>query len=96
MGESFFFFCPDPLTKRLASNGWGGTGRNFQPVRRRLVFAGRIRLFVQHQNLDGMLVVDVATEVQRTCLLPVRADAYPQNMDPMVYTFEMSGRLCLP
>ena len=42
-----------------------------------------------------MLVVDVATEVQRTCLLPVRADAYPQNMDPMVYTFEMSGRLCL-
>uniref|UniRef100_A0A453MBG2 F-box associated domain-containing protein n=2 Tax=Aegilops tauschii subsp. strangulata TaxID=200361 RepID=A0A453MBG2_AEGTS len=43
----------------------------------------------------GMLVVDVATEVHRTCLLPVRADAYPQNMDPMVYTFEMSGRLCL-
>ena len=39
VGESFFFFCPDPLTKRLASNGWGGTGRNFRPVPRRLAFA---------------------------------------------------------
>lgn len=61
-----------------------------------LVTSGRIRLFGQHRNPDRMPVVDVATEVHRTCLLPVRADAYPQNMDPMVYTFEMSGRLCLP
>ena len=53
VGESYFFFGPDPLTKRLASNGWGGTGRNFRPVRRRLALPKKkLALCCQEKPLE--------------------------------------------
>ncbi|XBJ18172.1 hypothetical protein VPH35_009401 [Triticum aestivum] len=36
-GDFLFFLAPDPTAARLASSGYGWTGRKFQPVRRRLV-----------------------------------------------------------
>ncbi|KAM0926501.1 hypothetical protein ACQ4PT_003553 [Festuca glaucescens] len=44
---------------------------------------------------DGLLEVDVATEAHRMFCLPFGADVYHPAWDPMVKTFEMSGRLCL-
>ncbi|XBI94439.1 hypothetical protein VPH35_031072 [Triticum aestivum] len=36
-GDLLFFLAPDPTAARLASSGYGWTGRKFRPVRRRLV-----------------------------------------------------------
>ncbi|XBI23438.1 hypothetical protein VPH35_048689 [Triticum aestivum] len=37
LGRFFIFLAPDPTAARLASSGYGWTGRKFRPVRRCLV-----------------------------------------------------------
>jgi F-box interacting protein len=49
----------------------------------------------QRRGADELLEVDVATEAHRIFCLPFGADSYHETCDPMVKTFEMSGRLCL-
>ncbi|KAK1653713.1 hypothetical protein QYE76_071518 [Lolium multiflorum] len=49
----------------------------------------------QRRGADELLEVDVATEAHRIFCLPFGADSYHETYDPMVKTFEMSGRLCL-
>ncbi|XBI40491.1 hypothetical protein VPH35_125077 [Triticum aestivum] len=49
----YFFLAPDPTAARLASSGYGWTGRKFRPVRRRLVVPTKGNVYSPEEQFES-------------------------------------------